>query len=139
MTLRRTILLRSFLLILWDIIQVGVLAGRVKRLIVIEFFLDGNFCICLLLNANLLRCVIPNPFTMLAPEMDIYNVCVSAYYITNHGCVTDQCRNTPDRPSNMISVITECPFLNKAPAIAGSNANANDNEASDDDSGVGSS
>jgi hypothetical protein len=53
--------------------------------------------------------------------------------------VTDQWRNTPARPSNIRSVAIALPFLNTAPAIAGSSAKANDAEAREDDSVDGSS
>jgi hypothetical protein len=84
--------------------------------------------------------MIPDPDTTLLPALDHRNMVMSGgVYMTYHGCVTDQCKNTPDRPSNMTSVTIELPFLNRAPAMAGSKANASDREAREDDSGVGSS
>lgn len=42
----------------------------------------------------------------------------------------------PDRPRSITSVTTALPFLKRTPASAGRSANANDNEASDETSGV---
>ncbi len=60
---------------------------------------------------------------------------VTAELKTYHGCVTDQWRKTPARPSSMMSVTIAPPFLKSAPEMAGSSANANDSEAKEDDSG----
>lgn len=60
------------------------------------------------------------------------------WHITYHGCVTDQCRKTPAKPRSIISVTTALPFLNSTPARAGSRANANDSDASEDESLVAS-
>lgn len=69
-------------------------------------------------------------------ENDVSN-CIKAYKSSKsyHGCVTDQCKKTPAKPSNMMSVTTAPPFLNSAPEMAGSSANARESEAKEDDSG----
>ena len=43
---------------------------------------------------------------------------------TDHGNRTDQFRKIAANPRSIISVITELPFLNNMPPIAGSKANA---------------
>lgn len=54
--------------------------------------------------------------------------------VTHHGCVTDQFRNTAAKPRSMTSVTTALPFLNTAPAKAGSNAKARDSDAREEES-----
>lgn len=58
---------------------------------------------------------------------------------TNHGSLTDQFRNIAAKPNSIISVITELPFVNNIPPIAGKSANANGAESQWEDTCLDSS
>lgn len=116
------------------------------RIIGLELFFDGDFDVCFLLTADLLGRVVPNPVENTTDFRDFARRIKLRYMLgwwlawsdgTHHGCVTDQCRKTPDRPRSIMSVTTTWPSLNRTPAMAGRRAKARDREANDEVSGMG--
>jgi hypothetical protein len=114
------------LFVLWDFVESGL--REAQRIIILAPLADDSIPIIFLLLPYSLCGVIPIPLMCQESQIE------PTLGITNHGNLTDQFRKIAARPSSIISVITELPFLKNIPPRAGNSAKASGAECHAEDS-----